>query len=55
VIPDGELTAARLASELDALLADPERLADMGRAGRSIARPGAAAALATLAEDNARV
>jgi len=54
VIPDGELTAARLASQLDALLADPERLAGMGRAGRSIARPGAAAALATLAEDNAR-
>jgi UDP-N-acetylglucosamine--N-acetylmuramyl-(pentapeptide) pyrophosphoryl-undecaprenol N-acetylglucosamine transferase len=54
LVRDGELTAARLEEELDGLLADAERLAEMGRAGRRIARPGAADAVAALAEECAR-
>jgi UDP-N-acetylglucosamine--N-acetylmuramyl-(pentapeptide) pyrophosphoryl-undecaprenol N-acetylglucosamine transferase len=54
VVPDGALTVDRLASELDALLADPERLAEMSRSALSVAHPGAAAALAALAEEHAR-
>lgn len=42
VIPDGELTAARLAGEVTGLLADPARLAAMASAARSVARPDAA-------------
>jgi UDP-N-acetylglucosamine--N-acetylmuramyl-(pentapeptide) pyrophosphoryl-undecaprenol N-acetylglucosamine transferase len=41
-IPDGELTAARLASEVAALLADRSRLAAMSAAARGLARPHAA-------------
>jgi UDP-N-acetylglucosamine--N-acetylmuramyl-(pentapeptide) pyrophosphoryl-undecaprenol N-acetylglucosamine transferase len=54
VVPDDALTVDRLASELDALLADRERLALMGHSARSVARPGAAAALAAMAEEHAR-
>jgi UDP-N-acetylglucosamine--N-acetylmuramyl-(pentapeptide) pyrophosphoryl-undecaprenol N-acetylglucosamine transferase len=54
LVADASLTAERLASELDMLLADPERLAKMSRAARSVARPGAAAAVATLVEEHAR-
>jgi UDP-N-acetylglucosamine--N-acetylmuramyl-(pentapeptide) pyrophosphoryl-undecaprenol N-acetylglucosamine transferase len=42
VVPDGELTPSRLAQEVAALLADPHRLAAMGRASASLARPEAA-------------
>jgi UDP-N-acetylglucosamine--N-acetylmuramyl-(pentapeptide) pyrophosphoryl-undecaprenol N-acetylglucosamine transferase len=42
VIPDDELTAARLADELAGLLADPARLAAMASAARGVARPDAA-------------
>ena len=42
VIPDGELTAARLAAEVAHLLAEPDRLAAMARASASLARPDAA-------------
>jgi len=42
VIPDAELTGPRLAQEVGRLLADPERLAAMGRASATMARPGAA-------------
>jgi UDP-N-acetylglucosamine--N-acetylmuramyl-(pentapeptide) pyrophosphoryl-undecaprenol N-acetylglucosamine transferase len=42
VIPDGELTAARLAHEVGALLADRPRLAAMAAASRRVARPDAA-------------
>ena len=42
VIPDAELSAPRLAQEVGGLLADPERLAAMGRASATMARPGAA-------------
>jgi UDP-N-acetylglucosamine--N-acetylmuramyl-(pentapeptide) pyrophosphoryl-undecaprenol N-acetylglucosamine transferase len=41
-IPDGELTAARLATEVDTLLADRPRLAAMAGASRGLARPDAA-------------
>jgi UDP-N-acetylglucosamine--N-acetylmuramyl-(pentapeptide) pyrophosphoryl-undecaprenol N-acetylglucosamine transferase len=42
VIPDAELTPARLDREVRALLADPERLAAMARASAGRARPDAA-------------
>ncbi len=46
VIPDDELTAPRLAREVGGLLAEPARLAAMGRAAAAVARPDAAAAIA---------
>jgi UDP-N-acetylglucosamine--N-acetylmuramyl-(pentapeptide) pyrophosphoryl-undecaprenol N-acetylglucosamine transferase len=42
VIPDAELTGARLAHEMTALLEDPAHLAAMAAASRSLARPDAA-------------
>jgi UDP-N-acetylglucosamine--N-acetylmuramyl-(pentapeptide) pyrophosphoryl-undecaprenol N-acetylglucosamine transferase len=42
VIPDSELTPARLGHEVGSLLADPSRLAAMARASASLARPNAA-------------
>jgi len=42
VIPDGELTGARLGGEVAALLADPRRLAAMKSAALRLARPRAA-------------
>jgi UDP-N-acetylglucosamine--N-acetylmuramyl-(pentapeptide) pyrophosphoryl-undecaprenol N-acetylglucosamine transferase len=46
VVPDGELTAERLAGEVGALLGDPARLETMSRAAAALARPDAAAAVA---------
>jgi UDP-N-acetylglucosamine--N-acetylmuramyl-(pentapeptide) pyrophosphoryl-undecaprenol N-acetylglucosamine transferase len=46
VLPDAELTAPRLASEIQALLGDPGRLADMGRASAALGRPDAAQRIA---------
>jgi UDP-N-acetylglucosamine--N-acetylmuramyl-(pentapeptide) pyrophosphoryl-undecaprenol N-acetylglucosamine transferase len=46
VIPDRELSAARLARETAALLADPQRMRAMGAAARRLARPDAAEAVA---------
>jgi len=46
VIPDGELSAARLARETAALLADPQRMRAMAAAARHLARPDAAQAVA---------
>lgn len=46
VIPDAELTGARLAQEVGALLADPGRLAAMGHASATLARPDAAEVIA---------
>jgi UDP-N-acetylglucosamine--N-acetylmuramyl-(pentapeptide) pyrophosphoryl-undecaprenol N-acetylglucosamine transferase len=46
ILPDAELTPARLRSEVDALLGDPERLAGMAAASRRLARPDAAAVVA---------
>jgi UDP-N-acetylglucosamine--N-acetylmuramyl-(pentapeptide) pyrophosphoryl-undecaprenol N-acetylglucosamine transferase len=45
-IADGELTAARLAREVAALLANPPRLAAMASASRRLARPDAAREIA---------
>lgn len=42
VIPDAELTGARLARALEDLLAEPERLRAMAAAARALARPEAA-------------
>jgi UDP-N-acetylglucosamine--N-acetylmuramyl-(pentapeptide) pyrophosphoryl-undecaprenol N-acetylglucosamine transferase len=46
LVPDAELTPARLRAEVDALLGDPARLAAMGRASAALARPDAAQAIA---------
>jgi UDP-N-acetylglucosamine--N-acetylmuramyl-(pentapeptide) pyrophosphoryl-undecaprenol N-acetylglucosamine transferase len=46
VVPDAELTPGRLRAEVDALLGDPGRLAQMALAARALARPGAAAQIA---------
>jgi len=46
VISDADLTAGRLRAEVDALLADPERLEAMSAASAALARPDAAAAIA---------
>jgi UDP-N-acetylglucosamine--N-acetylmuramyl-(pentapeptide) pyrophosphoryl-undecaprenol N-acetylglucosamine transferase len=46
VVPDGELSAARLARETAALLADPQRLRAMAAAARRLARPDAAETVA---------
>lgn len=53
VIPQDELDA-RLASEVEALLGDPDRLRAMSEAGRSEAKPGAAARIAQLCATVAR-
>ncbi len=46
VVPDDELDAGRLRREVDALLADPARLAAMAAAAAALARPDAARAVA---------
>jgi UDP-N-acetylglucosamine--N-acetylmuramyl-(pentapeptide) pyrophosphoryl-undecaprenol N-acetylglucosamine transferase len=46
VIPDAELTPARLAGEVGALLGDPDRLRAMARASAALARPDAAQRIA---------
>jgi UDP-N-acetylglucosamine--N-acetylmuramyl-(pentapeptide) pyrophosphoryl-undecaprenol N-acetylglucosamine transferase len=46
VIPDSELTPARLANEVGRLLADRRRLAAMARASAAVARPDAAREIA---------
>jgi UDP-N-acetylglucosamine--N-acetylmuramyl-(pentapeptide) pyrophosphoryl-undecaprenol N-acetylglucosamine transferase len=46
VLPDAELTAARLAQEVGRLLADPGRLQAMARASAALARPDAAKRIA---------
>ncbi len=53
-IPDGELDGARLVAALDPLLADPGRLAAMGRAAATLGRPDAAERVADLVEQHAR-
>jgi len=54
VVPDGDATPARLAVELDQLLADPARLDTMSTAARPLGRPDAAARVAALVEETAR-
>jgi UDP-N-acetylglucosamine--N-acetylmuramyl-(pentapeptide) pyrophosphoryl-undecaprenol N-acetylglucosamine transferase len=54
LVPDGELDAARLASEVEPLLDDPERLVRMSKAAAALARPDAAERVADLVEEHAR-
>ena len=54
VIRDADLTADRLAHEVSALLAAPERLEGMGAAARRLARPDAAAIIAGQLVEMAR-
>jgi undecaprenyldiphospho-muramoylpentapeptide beta-N-acetylglucosaminyltransferase len=54
LVPDGELDGARLAAEVDRLLADPPGRAAMSASIRTWARPDAADAIAALAEEHAR-
>jgi len=51
VVPDAECDGDRLARELDALLADPARLAAMRAGAARIARPDAAARVADRVEE----
>ena len=54
VVADADLDGERLGRELDALFAEPDRLTAMGEAAMARARPGAAATVARLVEQNAR-
>jgi undecaprenyldiphospho-muramoylpentapeptide beta-N-acetylglucosaminyltransferase len=54
VLADAECTGSRLAAEVEALLADPGRLAAMEAAMRRLARPDAAERVADLVEAHAR-
>jgi undecaprenyldiphospho-muramoylpentapeptide beta-N-acetylglucosaminyltransferase len=50
-IPDADLTPARLATELDALLGAPARVTAMSAAARALGRPDATARFADLVEE----
>lgn len=54
VVPDAGLDGEKLAFVVDALLADPQRLAHMARAARASAAPHAADDIAALVETYAR-
>ena len=54
VVRDGDMTADRLVTEVEALLGDPDRLATMGAAATAVARRDAAEAVAALVEAHAR-
>jgi UDP-N-acetylglucosamine--N-acetylmuramyl-(pentapeptide) pyrophosphoryl-undecaprenol N-acetylglucosamine transferase len=54
VVPDAELDGARLVDEVDALLADPRRLARMAACAHAASPPDAADAIAALVEEHAR-
>jgi UDP-N-acetylglucosamine--N-acetylmuramyl-(pentapeptide) pyrophosphoryl-undecaprenol N-acetylglucosamine transferase len=54
VVPDGECDGRRLASELDALLADPQRLRAMSDAALQHGQPEAAQRVAELVDAHAR-
>lgn len=54
LVPDAELGPERLVAEVGALLAEPDRLAAMGRAARTTARRDAGDAVAALVEEHAR-
>jgi UDP-N-acetylglucosamine:LPS N-acetylglucosamine transferase len=53
LLPEAELTDERLANELEALLNDPARRAEMATAARTVGRRDAAAAVAALIEEHA--
>jgi UDP-N-acetylglucosamine--N-acetylmuramyl-(pentapeptide) pyrophosphoryl-undecaprenol N-acetylglucosamine transferase len=48
MLPDGELTAARLVKEVDVLLGDPARRQQMADASHHLARPAAAEAILSV-------
>jgi undecaprenyldiphospho-muramoylpentapeptide beta-N-acetylglucosaminyltransferase len=54
VVSDAELSAARLAEELDPLVADASARHRMGRAAGRLARPDAADRVAAIVEEHAR-
>jgi undecaprenyldiphospho-muramoylpentapeptide beta-N-acetylglucosaminyltransferase len=54
LLPDADCTPVVLAGNVEALLADPDRLVAMGRAAASVGRPDAADAGARVVEANAR-
>ncbi|MCD9622479.1 UDP-N-acetylglucosamine--N-acetylmuramyl-(pentapeptide) pyrophosphoryl-undecaprenol N-acetylglucosamine transferase [Rhabdothermincola salaria] len=54
MVPDVELDADRLVAVVEPLLDDPDRLASMGTAARSLAHPDAADRVADLVEEHAR-
>ena len=54
VVRDDELDGDRLVAEVDALLADPDRLAEMSDLVRSLAAPDAADRVVDLVEEHAR-
>ena len=47
VVADSDLTAVRLSTEVDALIADPGRLTRMAEAARRLARPDAGERIAS--------
>jgi undecaprenyldiphospho-muramoylpentapeptide beta-N-acetylglucosaminyltransferase len=53
-LPDSDCTAVRLAGEIDVLLADGDRMAEMGRRAKQVGRPRAAEHVAALVEEHAR-
>jgi UDP-N-acetylglucosamine--N-acetylmuramyl-(pentapeptide) pyrophosphoryl-undecaprenol N-acetylglucosamine transferase len=54
LLTDAECNGDTLVAQLEPLLADPDRLEAMSRAGRALARPDAADALADLVEEAAK-
>ncbi len=54
VVDDLEMTAERLVAEVSVILGNPSRCADMAKASHSMARPGAADAVAALLGDLGR-
>jgi UDP-N-acetylglucosamine--N-acetylmuramyl-(pentapeptide) pyrophosphoryl-undecaprenol N-acetylglucosamine transferase len=54
VVPDHEMSAARLAAEVGALLGDPARLSAMMAASAALARPDAARLVADQVLEAAR-
>ena len=54
LVPDGELSAQRLATELEKILGTPGRADAMAAAAKSLGRPNAAEAVAELVERHAR-
>ena len=54
LIPDGECDGERLAKEIEALLADGDRLREMSTAARAMGHPDAASKIAQLVQAHAR-
>jgi UDP-N-acetylglucosamine--N-acetylmuramyl-(pentapeptide) pyrophosphoryl-undecaprenol N-acetylglucosamine transferase len=55
LIPEAELTAERLASEIFSLLDEPSEIAELATAARGLARPNAARDIVNLIEEAANV